>query len=391
MCRLSRFGCALLPLVVSFCALTPPVPTLAQEPGVRDVGPLLRPVYVTNKVPGLAGAVVNSGRIVARGSVGFRKAASGVPITSRDRFHLGSCAKAMTATVLAMLVEEGKLSWDSTVPETLSDAVPAIHPAWRATRLDMLLTHTGGAPNDLRKDGLWGRLWRFTGEPTEHRIALAEGVLRNAPEAPPGSKYIYSNAGYALAGLMAETVTGKAWEELVAERLFKPLGMDSAGFGAPGANGTFEQPWGHTEDGKPVEPGPNADNPPCIAPAGTVHATLDDWAKFVTLHIDAERGNPRLLSAASFEILHTPKKARPLYAMGWGIHSRPWANGPVFTHNGSNTMWYCVVWMAPGIDLAVLVACNQGGEAAEKACESAAWALVEDHLGLQKARNAQLR
>ena len=92
------------------------------------------------------------------------------------------------------------------------------------------------------------------------------------------------------------------------------------------------------------------------------------------------------MGADAFVALHepAPKKdsdAGPDYAMGWSVTRRGWAGdgGLVLTHNGSNTMWFAVTWIAPAKDFAVLVACNKGGAEAEKACDEAAAALIQHH------------
>jgi len=189
-----------------------------------------------------------------------------------------------------------------------------------------------------------------------------------------------------IAGAMAESVTQKPWEELMHARLFEPLGMASAGFGAPGSESKVDQPWGHTAKDHAVDPGAeHADNPAAIGPAGTVHATLADWGRFVALHMAGERGAPRLLSAESFARLH----ARPEggdYALGWNSIPRDWAGGRVLNHAGSNTLWYCVVWAAPERDFAILVACNIGGRNAELACDALASKLVQDQLAALSAK-----
>jgi CubicO group peptidase (beta-lactamase class C family) len=112
-----------------------------------------------------------------------------------------------------------------------------------------------------------------------------------------------------------------------------------------------------------VEPGPGTDNPEAIAPAGRVHMTIEDWARYVGLHLEGARGAPRLLSEASFRRLHTAPVGFE-YAMGWIVADRAWAKGRVLTHAGSNTLWFCVTWIAPEVDLATLVCSNQGGDAA---------------------------
>src|SRR5262249_20455813 len=154
-----------------------------------------------------------------------------------DRFHLGSCTKSMTATMIATLVEEGKLGWTTSVGEGFPELAEQMKPAWKSVTIEQLLTHRRGAPAGLDAGGLLGRLWKREGTPREQRVTLVRGVLEREPEAAAGTRFIYSNAGFAIAGAMAEKVAGEAWEDLMRERIFGPLGMTSAGFGAPGTPG----------------------------------------------------------------------------------------------------------------------------------------------------------
>jgi CubicO group peptidase (beta-lactamase class C family) len=253
--------------------------------------------------------------------------------------------------------------------------------------LDLLLRNHSGAPTDLDADGLWGRLCGMKGSPpTAQRRALVEGVLKRPPVSKPGTKFLYSNAGFAVAGAMAETLMKTPWETLITKRLFEPLGMKSAGFGAPGTADKMDQPRGHGADGKPVEPGLGADNPAAIGPAGIVHCTIGDWGKYVSLHLRGERkGSTKLLAPESFVRLHKPSADESGYAMGWVVADRLWAGGRALTHSGTNTMWFCTTWLAPAKDFAVLVTCNQGGDEAAKACDEACGALIQDHLTAAKA------
>ena len=211
------------------------------------------------------------------------------------------------------------------------------------------------------------------------RQVLLEGVVSQPPQAPPGTKFIYSNAGFAIAGHILERTAHQPWEELIRKRLFVPLGMTSAGFGAPGTAKAMDEPRGHRENGQPVEPGPGADNPVAIGPAGIVHCTVGDWAKFVALHLEGDEGHAKLLKPQTFKLLHTPADGQE-YAMGWIVTDRDWGGGRVLTHAGTNTMWYAVTWIAPAKNFAVLVMCNQGGHEAEQACDDASAALIQDFL-----------
>jgi CubicO group peptidase (beta-lactamase class C family) len=150
--------------------------------------------------------------------------------------------------------------------------------------------------------------------------------------------------------------------------------MTSAGFGAPGTKGRVDQPWGHLiEDGRLKSL--QFDNPALMSPAATVHCSVPDWAKFVSLHLQGEQGKARLLKAETFKELHTPPDKQE-YAFGWYVLERPWAGGLVLNHAGSNAMWVSEVWIAPRRDFAILIATNQGGKEAIVACDDATVALL---------------
>ena len=112
------------------------------------------------------------------------------------------------------------------------------------------------------------------GTPREQRAAYVAMVLSEPPVNEPGSKFLYSNRNYAVAGAIAEKTANDSWESLMQKRIFKPLGMQTCGFGAMGTPGitdpkeitTIDQPWQHMVltlgVHKPIEPGPLADNPP---------------------------------------------------------------------------------------------------------------------------------
>src|SRR5690348_1702311 len=93
---------------------------------------------------GIAAAVLRGERIIAQGAAGVRKRGSAEHITLDDRFHLGSCTKAMTATLVAMLVEEGKLNWSTTLGELFAGTVKPLHPAWEKVTVRQVLAHRSG-------------------------------------------------------------------------------------------------------------------------------------------------------------------------------------------------------------------------------------------------------
>jgi CubicO group peptidase (beta-lactamase class C family) len=329
-------------------------------------------------LPALGGAIVTADGLAAQAVAGVRSAGNERPVELTDQWHLGSCTKAMTATLAARLVERGKVSWDDTLSEVFPDLADGMDPAWRDVTLRLLLSNRGGAPANLDADGLWGRLWQHAGTPREQRRDLVEGVLLRPPEHPPGTQFLYSNAGFALAGAMLETRLDKPWEDLLRDEVFEPLGMSSAGFGAPGTPGALDQPLGHRPSAQgplPQARGKGDDNPAAIGPAGTVHASLADWARFAAAHLAGDAGKGEFLKRATWDILHTPPQGQE-YAMGWGLAQRPWAGGTALTHSGSNTMWFCTIWLAPQKGFGVLVTTNFGGPAATQASDEACSELI---------------
>jgi CubicO group peptidase (beta-lactamase class C family) len=333
-------------------------------------------------LPALGVAATSGERLLAIATAGFRKLGSEERVTPLDTWHLGSCTKSMTATMIARLVERGMLSFDSTLEGGFPELAGKMDASYRGVTLEQLLANRGGVPSDLSPGGLWGRLWERKGTPSDQREELARGVFERAPATRPGSSFLYSNAGFALAGQMAERATKKAWEALMQEELFAPLGMTSGGFGAPGNPDSVKEPWGHGAGGEPVPPGPHADNPPAIGPAGTAHLSLSDWARYAATHLRGARGRSDYLKAETFARLQAKPKVGE-YAFGWAHATRPWANGPVLVHNGSNTMWFCVIWLAPERNVALLSVCNMGGAKAAQGTDEAVATvldLVKDQL-----------
>lgn len=362
----------------------------------QDISDSLGPIARKYHIPAMAGLVVKGDKIVMEGITGVRKKGTNKKASLDDLWHLGSCTKSMTATLCAILVEKGFLKWDLTLEDAFPELGKKMHKEYRKVTIANLLTNRGGFPCDLLQwKDLWNDLWHFKGSPKEARRYLLEKIVIRKPETTPGLKDVYSNAGFTVAGHVAETITGKEYEELMQEYIFAPLNIETAGWGAPGtwANAStddFDEPWGHEKDGTPVKPlkntpdGKGSDNPVAIAPAGRLHCTIKDWAKYISIHLRGNDSNPskeyKLLSAESFKKLQTPPDNLSDYAFGWISCERNWAgtgnDKKAFTHAGSNTMWYSVVWIAPKKDFAVLICCNLGGPLAQKGTDEAVGKLI---------------
>ncbi len=266
---------------------------------IEDLGALLEPVRQQFEVPALAGAIVTSDRLVGLGVVGTRVSGEDRPAQVTDQFHLGSCTKSMTATLLAMLVEEGKLTWQTTLGEVFGQLLDRGDPVWRSVTVEQVLSQRAGLPRNVRR-----RPPARGTSVLQQRRAIVVDAVSKPPDSPPGTQYTYSNLGFIIAGAVLEQLTGQSWEDVIQTRLFGPLGMASAGFGAAGAGAadTRSQPWPHKlVDGRVVaiEPSPQADNPPYLGPAGRVHVAIADWARYVALHLRGEQGRGDLLKYLS--------------------------------------------------------------------------------------------
>jgi len=327
-------------------------------------------------IPALGAIVFRADTVLARGIAGLRRSNSTTPVQERDRFQLGSNSKAITATVLGTLVEEGKLGWTTTV----ADVFPrdSISPEFRGVTIDLLLSHHAGISSfDDTDHKDFKSIPRLSGTPTQRRAQFAAWVLRNKPAVPVGQA-LYSNGGYTIAGAIAERITGESWESLVRERVFKPLGLD--GSFAWSDSPDLEEPWGHYETHggvKPVDPrDPDERLPPIIWPAGSVELSLEDYAKFLQVNLRGLQGHDTpLLEAATVKHLHTSPVSPPdKYGLGWGLQD--FDGAPASVHTGSAGAFYAVTIIQPTRDLGAAVFTNAGGERAARAASAAVKALI---------------
>lgn len=342
-----------------------------------DLSSVLEPIREQGSMPALAAAVWRSGKMIAIGVSGFRKSGDPTPATVDDPWHLGSDTKAMTATLIGIHVDRGTLHYEDTLASLFVGE--KLDGGYATVTLEQILQHRGGAPGDVPR-AIWSAMWK-DGDAPDARIKAVRAMLAMPPAQAPGT-FVYANAGYMIAGAALERVTGKTWESLMREDLFAPLHMDGCGFGAPGSASVVDAPWGHTSgllSLVPMPPGPRADNPLSIGPAGTVHCSLADWGKFLTMHVAGARGEPTLLSAATMKRLHTPPAGGD-YAQGWSVLHRSWGGpGVVLTHAGSNTMWFAVTWLAPDKDLAFAVVTNRAKGNTDKLVDGVFAPLIKNY------------
>jgi CubicO group peptidase (beta-lactamase class C family) len=297
-------------------------------------------------VPALVAASVTSASIETW-ICGVRGIDDPTPVVAADRFHLGSNAKAMTATVTALAIDQGRLDWEDDAADVLGRGRA------RGATIERLLSHTAGV-RPLTEDAELVGL-------SHDRLEVAALLLEEPSRFEPGTTAEYSNGGYAVVSAVLEQIFGAPFEAVLAERLFDPLGMD-AGFGWPsGPRGHYFRDGrldAQTDDGYSV--------PPALTGAGDVSSTIDGYARFVQCHLRGLRGTPGLLSVDSFRRLHTPVDGN--FALGWGVQE--WEGERTSVHAGSAETFYAVVVLQPERDFAAAAVVNAGGEkAAERSID----------------------
>jgi CubicO group peptidase (beta-lactamase class C family) len=361
-----------------------PASTTPARPIASDVGAdaqiraILESAVKSAKLPAMSAAVIRDGRVIGSAAAGVRKMKDSTPVQADDPFHLGNCTKAFTGVLIGRMVDEGSLRWDSTIAEVLGREIGSIHPDLAGVTVDQLLRHRSGlmarGPSEV-----WIAAQRAKGPATDQRRAYVEAMLSKAPGKPVG-QYQYSNAGYAVLGFMAETVAGKPYEDLLQERVLKPLGITTAGFGQAGDARSVSAPWPHLDGGPSF-----TDNPVCVAPGMTLHMSIGDWAKFANFEL-GHQPTPPLLKPETFrhlqELAGQVKDDEMGYACGWFRPLRAWAGGRALHHVGSNTVNFSEIWLAPAKDFGVIVACNEGNPDAADACEAVCTALIQRFLGV---------
>jgi CubicO group peptidase (beta-lactamase class C family) len=263
------------------------------------------------------------------------------------KWHIGSITKSMTATLVARLVERGTLQWDMKLATAFSAIAPNMVPAYRDITLAQLMTGRSGMPTNIGMASVLGHL-TSSQTPTQRRRVWVQQALALPPVNPNGTGFVYPNNGYVLAGALCETLMGKPYETLMQEEVFAPLGMTTAGFGAPPVG----NPQGHRKaliGGRliPIGADDMSDNPAPMSPAGRAHMSLSDLAKYGLAHSEGHQGlRNAYLSQATWQYLHTPPVRTSRgndYAFGWVARR----DGTLW-HNGSNTFWLAELAFHPG-------------------------------------------
>jgi CubicO group peptidase (beta-lactamase class C family) len=336
---------------------------------------LLDSLRYADNLPALAGAIVSDTSVIDAQAVGCRRYGGPANVTRDNQFHLGSNTKAFTAVLIGILVDDGLLAWDSTLSSIFPEYAATMRAEYRSVTIRDILSHSAGFISNPS-------LTLTAKTLKDQRVEVVAWALRQPPAVAHG-QYLYSNLGYIIIGAIAEKLTNRPYEDLLMERILQPLGITTAGFGPMGTAGLDDQPLQHTPHYKPLQPEATADNPPIYNSAGRLHMSIGDWGRYIQWVLACEAGHPTLLRPETAHTLTTGVVSMPgegLYAFGWVIVNRPWANGRTLTHSGSNNLNFSVAWLAPNRKFAVIAATNICANTTPGSMDAIIWRLINFNL-----------
>jgi CubicO group peptidase (beta-lactamase class C family) len=324
-------------------------------------------------LPALAGAIVTDTGIVDAQAVGCRRYGGAMNITNNDQFDLGSNTKAITAVLIGILIDEGQLDWETTLPEIYPEYANSMRTEYKNVTILNLLSHCSGFSR-VSPDFI-------NGTPREQRLEMVQWALQQPPETSRG-KYLYSNLGYNILGAIAEKLTNRQFEELLIAKVLQPLGITTAGFGPMGTPGVEDQPLQHTNGRAPIEPTPDSGLCPIYSPSGRLHLSIVDWAKYIQWVLASEAGHQTLVSKQTAIRLTTSivlADGGAYYACGWMVIDCSWAGGRSLQHGGCNGYNYSDAALAPIKHFAVIATTNMGPGDMVNPLEQVAERLIQLH------------
>lgn len=318
----------------------------------------------TWNVPGLSIAIVRNDSVVYARGFGVLGARSSTAVNERTLFEIGSSSKAFTATLVAMLVSDGKMHWDDRLTTYLPDFRMYDPVANESVTLRDALTHRSGI---ARGEFVWLGAGVSRDE-VLHRVRFLK------PESPFRSRYSYQNMMYLAAGQAAGRAAGSSWDDLVRQRIFVPLGMTSTTTTYRGlATTNVAMPNGLDHDTVFAKPAFDAEN---IAPAGAILSNAVDMAQWLRFQLnDGVVNGKRLVASAALRETHTPQiligsggergsdsgsvKRFSSYGMGWMVED--YRNQLSWQHGGNTLGMTAAVGMLPEKKVGVVVLSNMQG------------------------------
>jgi CubicO group peptidase (beta-lactamase class C family) len=335
-------------------------PPASPLPRLQGFDAFVNGVMAEWKVPGLAIAVIQDGRVIYASGFGFRDLEKKLPVTPRTIFGIGSCSKAFTATTMGILVDEGRLDWDKPVREYLPEFMLSDEVASERITPRDLMTHRTGLP---RHDHVWIRS-PFTREEMIERLRFL-GFSQDIRET-----YQYNNLMVMTAGFLVGKIAGTTWEEFARTRILFPLGMNETNFSTDDSQEADDFSRSYTLVKGKVEEFPfyNAD---ALGPAGSINSTAFDMAAWLLMNLNngkyGEKLDRQVISERRLAQIHAPQVVvpdelkypeiyYPTYGLGWRMNA--YRGRPLISHGGAIMGFSASVAFLPVDQIGVVILNN---------------------------------
>lgn len=308
-----------------------------------------------DNIPGTAVAVIQGDEIILVQGFGYRDIANQLPVTPDTLFHIGSTNKSMTAMLVATLVDEGVVAWDTAVVEIYPD-----FPLDETITLRQLLNMTSGLPDEAEDD------FDVDNSTAEDLLDFLEEI---EPWADPGEAFSYSNISASLAGYMAVMAAGadgaglyEGYADQLQERVLRPIGMNTAVVNVSDAqrNPNYGKSY-WLEEGQPIEADPEDYDGDPLAPSGVLKASAAEMALYVATYLNdgiAPNGT-RIISSDSLAEMLEP--ALEGYALGWQLMTVEGYD--IVAHEGSYDNYLSLIGFVPELELGFVILANSADAA----------------------------
>ena len=343
-------------LLLSACVLAE-ARASAVEPSTHQIDAIFTRLK-SNNAPGAAVLVVRNGRTVFSHGYGVTDLRTLHKIDAHTNFRLASFTKQFTAACIMLLAHDGKLRYD----DQLNDFFPQFPAYGKSITVRNLLNHTSGLPD--YEDIL---MKQYEGTPPEQiPQTLDAGVLKlleaqTSGKFPAGSKWEYSNSGYAILAMIVEKASGKPFGQFLQERVFTPLGMKHTLAYEKGKNVVLHRAYGHTMEDNGFQ---ETDQSPTSAVLGDggIYSSLEDLARWDralrdhTLLSEAEM-QPALTAVSPADgPARTPEGQTLSYGFGWFLD--PYSGHKRMFHDGSTVGFRTTIQRFPDDNLTIVVLAN---------------------------------
>jgi CubicO group peptidase (beta-lactamase class C family) len=314
----------------------------------------LEQARIEGHVPGMAIAVVDDGQLIWAHGFGVSDLDANTPVTPETVFAIGSSTKAFSSTLAAMMVDEGKLTWDDPVTKHLPEFTLLVDgKQGEVVTIRDLLAHRSGF---VGMDILWAG-------GTIPRDEVLRHAVRAKPVAPFRAEFHYNNVTYMVGALAAAQAAGSSWDELIQTRLLAPLEMHHSSIDHASAMADPARSKGYTwrADLERFEPA-SPRNTDAIAPAGSIYSSVLDMSNWLRLQLgEGEFAGQRLVSAAALAETHTQQiEMTPGIGYGLGWMLREWNGKRIVEHGGNIDGFAASVALLPEEELGMVLLTNVG-------------------------------